>query len=89
MADANGLSVRISPKGVLNFQYRFLWAGKYQRVSIGQYPSVSLKDARNIADELKVLIFSGADPRSYFTKSSSSRAISGCIRHSSSVSSSR
>lgn len=74
ITDANGLSVRISPKGVVNFQYRFLWAGKYQRVGIGRYPSVSLKDARNIADELKVLLFSGTDPRSYFTKTDNSRA---------------
>ncbi|SER25751.1 Integrase [Rosenbergiella nectarea] len=82
ITDANGLSVRISPKGVLNFQYRFLWSGKYQRVGIGRYPSVSLKDARNIADELKVLLFSGTDPRIYFIKTCSSRAtLKDCLAY--------
>ncbi|EFW0644944.1 DUF4102 domain-containing protein, partial [Shigella flexneri] len=28
VADADGLSVRISPKGVIQFQYRYRWHGK-------------------------------------------------------------
>lgn len=82
ITDANGLSARISPKGVVSFQYRFLWNGKYQRVGIGRYPSVSLKDARNITDELRVLLFSGTDPRNYFSKTNSSTAtLKDCLSY--------
>lgn len=45
VSDADGLSARISPKGVINFQYRYRWDGKAQRLGIGRYPAVSLKDA--------------------------------------------
>ncbi|HBD1695034.1 TPA: DUF4102 domain-containing protein, partial [Escherichia coli] len=46
VADADGLSVRISPKGVIQFQYRYRWHGKPNRLGLGRYPSLSLKDAR-------------------------------------------
>lgn len=37
VADADGLSVRISPKGVIQFQYRYRWNGKPQRLGLGRY----------------------------------------------------
>lgn len=66
MADADGLSVRISPKGVIQFQYRYRWHGKPNRLGLGRYPSLSLKDARQITADLRKLYFSGTDPRTYF-----------------------
>ncbi|WP_025120633.1 MULTISPECIES: site-specific integrase [unclassified Serratia (in: enterobacteria)] len=66
VSDADGLSARISPKGVINFQYRYRWDGKAQRLGIGRYPAVSLKDARSIIAELRVLYDKKIDPRTYF-----------------------
>ncbi|EFZ4481463.1 TPA: DUF4102 domain-containing protein, partial [Shigella flexneri] len=66
LADADGLSVRISPKGVIQFQYRYRWHGKPNRLGLGRYPSLSLKDARQITADLRKLYFSGTDPRTYF-----------------------
>lgn len=66
VADADGLSVRISPKGVIQFQYRYRWHGKPNRLGLGRYPSLSLKDARQITADLRKLYFSGTDPRTYF-----------------------
>lgn len=66
VSDADGLSARISPKGVINFQYRYRWGGKAQRLGIGRYPAVSLKDARGIIAELRVLYDKKIDPRTYF-----------------------
>lgn len=66
VSDADGLSARISPKGVILFQYRYRWAGKPQRLSIGRYPSVSLKEARAITSDLRELYYKGVDPRSHF-----------------------
>lgn len=82
VTDSHGLSARISPKGVINFQFRFKWQGKFQRMSIGRYPSVSLKDARNITDELRLIVASGADPRSKFDRGQSSKAtLSDCLNY--------
>ena len=36
VADADGLSVRISPKGVIQFQYRYRWHGKPNRLGLGR-----------------------------------------------------
>ncbi|MFS1538698.1 MAG: Arm DNA-binding domain-containing protein [Candidatus Phlomobacter fragariae] len=37
------------PKGKVIFQYRYCWRGKVDRIDIGTYPAISLKDARNSA----------------------------------------
>lgn len=69
VSDADGLSARISPKGVINFQFRYRWHGKAQRLGIGRYPAVALKEARAITSELRTLYDRGIDPRQYFDKS--------------------
>lgn len=48
-ADRDGLSVRISPKGKVVFQYRYRWNGNAERMDIGTYPATSLKEARDLA----------------------------------------
>lgn len=53
-------------RGVINFQFRYRWNGKAQRLGIGRYPAVALKDARAITSELRILYDRGIDPRQYF-----------------------
>lgn len=48
-ADRDGLSVRISPKGKVVFQFRYRWAGRAERLDVGSYPATSLKEARDLA----------------------------------------
>ncbi|MCC8366516.1 site-specific integrase [Xenorhabdus sp. PB61.4] len=48
-SDRDGLSVRITPKGKIIFQFRYRWNGKGERIDIGTYPATSLKDARDLA----------------------------------------
>ncbi|MGK5612946.1 tyrosine-type recombinase/integrase [Proteus mirabilis] len=48
-ADRDGLSIRISPKGKVVFQFRYRWNGKAERLDIGSYPSISLKEARDMS----------------------------------------
>ncbi len=80
VADADGLSVRISPKGVIQFQYRYRWHGKPNRLGLGRYPSLSLKDARQITADLRKLYFSGTDPRTYFEeKVDNSMTVAQCL----------
>ncbi|MGK8226697.1 tyrosine-type recombinase/integrase [Escherichia coli] len=79
-ADADGLSVRISPKGVIQFQYRYRWQGKAQRLGLGRYPAIALKDARLITAELRNLYFKGVDPRTYFEeKSENLMTVAECL----------
>ncbi|MDE9444217.1 site-specific integrase [Xenorhabdus bovienii] len=46
-SDRDGLSVRVTPKGKLIFQFRYRWNDKGDRIDIGTYPATSLKDARD------------------------------------------
>ncbi|MBS9422238.1 tyrosine-type recombinase/integrase [Photorhabdus caribbeanensis] len=46
-SDRDGLSVRVTPKGKVIFQFRYRWDGKGDRIDIGTYPATSLKDARD------------------------------------------
>ena len=45
-ADRDAMSVRISKKGKIVFQLRYRFAGKAERLDLGTYPHLSLKDAR-------------------------------------------
>ncbi|MEQ1977136.1 site-specific integrase [Xenorhabdus sp. SGI240] len=46
-SDRDGLSVRVTPKGKIIFQFRYRWNGKGDRIDIGTYPATGLKDARD------------------------------------------
>ncbi|MDC9596506.1 tyrosine-type recombinase/integrase [Xenorhabdus anantnagensis] len=46
-SDRDGLSVRVTPKGKIIFQFRYRWNSKGDRIDIGTYPATSLKDARD------------------------------------------
>ncbi|MEY0254505.1 tyrosine-type recombinase/integrase [Morganella morganii] len=47
-ADRDGLSVRVTPKGKVIFQFRYRWDGKAERIDIGTYPATGLKEAREL-----------------------------------------
>lgn len=63
IADRDGLSIRISPKGVITFQRRYRWKGKPARVKFGNYPGLSLSDARKSNERAKESAKNGVDPR--------------------------
>lgn len=63
LADEGGLSVRISPKGKIAFQVRYRLAGKPVRQKIGDYPALSLREARNERDKIMAFVKEGKDPR--------------------------
>ena len=46
IADAHGLGVRVWPSGAKTFQYRYRVNGKLERLTIGNYPEITLKEAR-------------------------------------------
>lgn len=61
-ADRDGLSVRISRKGMIAWQIRYRYAKKPQRLSIGTYPTVTLKEARQKAESLRGELEKGRNP---------------------------
>jgi hypothetical protein len=54
--DERGLYVEISPAGGKWWRYQYRFNGKEKRVSLGTYPSVSLKDARDRRDVARRLL---------------------------------
>ncbi|HGV0337194.1 TPA: tyrosine-type recombinase/integrase [Escherichia coli] len=62
-SDRDGLSVRVSPKGRVVFQYRYQWAGKGERLDIGTYPATGLKEAREEVIRLRGELESNRNPR--------------------------
>lgn len=60
--DANGLYLEVAPSGGKWWRYKYRFAGKEKRLSLGTYPEVSLKEARDRRDEARKLIADGIDP---------------------------
>ncbi len=63
LPDIDGLSLAISPVGGKSWHFRYYWAGKQKRMSLGTYPEVSLRDARSLRDEARVLIAKNINPK--------------------------
>ncbi|WP_347252943.1 tyrosine-type recombinase/integrase [Leminorella grimontii] len=62
LPDGGGLSARISPKGRITFQYRYRFNHKPLRLKLGNYGSMSIKDAREAMQECKAWLAEGKDP---------------------------
>ncbi|KGT88049.1 integrase [Erwinia typographi] len=79
VTDGDGLSVRITPAGTITFQYRYRWKGLPARISVGRYPSTTLKDARIAVGELRALYMKGINPKTYFASSSGELTLKECL----------
>lgn len=62
VTDEKGLSLEISPKGGKWWRFKYRFDGKQKRLSVGIYPDVGLKEARNSRDDFRKLIAEGIDP---------------------------
>lgn len=60
--DERGLFLLISPKGGKWWRFKYLFDGKEKLLSLGIYPDVSLKDARERRDEARKQVAAGIDP---------------------------
>jgi Arm DNA-binding domain len=59
LSDTDGLALFVSATGSKYWYFRFCWGGKQQRISLGTYPEISLKDARVRRDEARSLVAKG------------------------------
>lgn len=62
VADANGLAIEVRPSGAKLWRYRYRYAGKASMASLGEYPAVTLSDARSQRDRMRALLRGGANP---------------------------
>jgi integrase len=60
--DERGLYLEISPAGGKWWRLKYRIGGKEKRISLGVYPDVSLKDARERRDQARKLLAEGVDP---------------------------
>lgn len=60
--DGGGLYLEVLKTGVKSWRYKYRVGGREKRLTIGQYPNVSLRDARAKMLDAKTILSSGADP---------------------------
>ncbi len=57
-----GLALRVTKTGATSWSYIYRLDGRNRRTTLGKYPEVSLKEARNAAREASRLVAIGEDP---------------------------
>jgi integrase len=62
LSDERGLFLLIQPSGGKLWRLKYRIAGKEKKLSLGRYPDVALKDARERSLEARKLIAAGIDP---------------------------
>ena len=62
LRDERGLYLEISPKGGKWWRLRYTFQGKENMLSLGVYPDISLKDARQRRDDARKLVANGINP---------------------------
>jgi hypothetical protein len=60
--DERGLYLEVTPKGAKRWRFKYRFAGKGKRISLGLYPDVSLKKARDRREEPRRLVADGINP---------------------------
>jgi len=62
VTDGDGLYIEVIPTGGICWRYRYRLHGKQEKVSLGRYPELSLKAARQKRAELATLVAQGQSP---------------------------
>lgn len=62
ITDGKGLYLEVAPSGGKWWRFKYRFAGKEKRLSLGTYPDTSLKEARQKRDEFRKLVLDGIDP---------------------------
>ena len=72
--DERGLYLEVSPAGGKWWRLKYRFGGKEKRLSLGVYPDVGLKDARDRRDDARKLLANDVDPSENRKATKASRA---------------
>lgn len=61
-SDGNNLFLLVKNGGSKLWRLRFRHAGRYQEMALGKYPSISLSEARKLAEEARASLIHGINP---------------------------
>ncbi len=59
VSDGRDLALEVMPTGAKSWLFRYQLKGKTEKISLGQYPLLSLKEARTKRDECAMAVFRG------------------------------
>lgn len=62
LSDGGGLYLLVLPSGGKSWRLGYRFGGKQKALALGQYPAISLADARTKRDNAKRMLAAGADP---------------------------
>jgi integrase len=62
VADTDGLCIEVTSAGSRLWRYRFRFNGKASMLALGEYPLVSLSEARGLRDEARRMLVGGVSP---------------------------
>ncbi len=62
LSDGKGLYIEVAPSGGKWWRLKYRFSGKEKRISLGTYPEVSLKQARDRRDNARAQVADGIDP---------------------------
>ncbi|UQS91917.1 integrase arm-type DNA-binding domain-containing protein [Pseudomonas chlororaphis subsp. piscium] len=62
LSDVDGLALAVSPNGSKSWHFRYQWLGIQKRMSLGTYPELSLREARNLREEARALLAKDINP---------------------------
>jgi len=72
--EGRGFGLRVSEVGTRTFVYKYSWQGQRVEFKIGDYPSMSLADARRAYRDAAALVDRGIDPREAKREAAAARA---------------
>ena len=75
--DGRGLYIEIAPSGGKWWRWKYRFEGKKRLLSMGTYPDVTLKAARERRDEARALLQSGVDPSAARKAAKASKSAAG------------
>ena len=61
-SDGNGLFLLVKSNNSKLWRLRYKYAGKHQEMALGKYPTISLAEARKMAEEARILLSQGMNP---------------------------
>ncbi|MYN14465.1 tyrosine-type recombinase/integrase [Pusillimonas sp. TS35] len=63
LTDGGGLHIDVLPSGTKVWRYKYHFGGRRDKITIGRYPAISLKQARQIHEALQAAVEQGGDPK--------------------------